>query len=495
MKYAYLYFILISICCVQSNLYAKQLDTLVQTSTIKGEALEYANMDIRVYRYTDYITFTEMQIGTFHVDSTGFFSFSFPLQYTQEVFMYVGIYKCFLFAEPDSTHEIIMPPRIDKTLVEELNPFFSPEDLSLGIKNPEAHDLNMQIFTFNHLYESFLHEHFQLIFVFRDKRIVDVLEEKIDSVFADYSNPFFTYYKDYRLFALRHMAYQRDRMGVTKNYLLHTPPSYYNPPYMSFVQMVWKDYLTNNYMKKMGIDMRQSIIFGKSPTMFKERMEEYMALRNDTLKELILLQCLSDCFKLPDVFPRQTVLQTLDSVIYLSHIPEHTIIAEAIKKKNSLLQESDVAPEFILYNQDSIPISLSKFQGKHVYMGFCRSENIECIQHYKIIEKMNKKTRKHLHVLIISYEKDFEKFAAFVNANKKKYNWTFVYGGDDPEIAKKYRVKGMPSYVLLDPRGAVSVLHAPSPEDNFQEKFANVYLTWRKNESERIKQEQLQRQW
>ncbi len=494
MRYIFLFFC-ISISSIYYNVYGKSTDTLTQTCTITGVALEYAHMNISVFQYSDYFTFTEEKIGTFNVDSIGEFSFSFPLTQTQEIFMYLGIYKCFLFAEPNSTHEIILPPLVQKTLAEELNPFYSPEDISLGVKNPQAHDLNMQIFMFNHIYESFLHEHFQIIFVLRDKRIVDVLEEKIDSVFANYSNPFFTYYKNYRLYALRHMAYQRDRMGVTKNYLLHIPPSYYNPPYMSFVQMVWKDYLTNNYMKKMGIDMRQSIIYGKSPTMFKERMEEYMALRNDTLKELILLQCLHDCFKLPAVFPRQTVLQTLDSLIILSNVPEHKTIAQAIKKKNSLLQESDVAPEFILYNQDSIPISLSKFQGKHVYIGFCRSENIECIQHYKIIEKMNKKTRKYLHVLIISYESDFEKFATFVKNNKKKYNWTFVYGADNPEIAEKYRVKGMPSYVLIDPNGDISLLHAPTPEDNFQEKFAGVYLKWRKNESERIKQEQLQRQW
>jgi thioredoxin-related protein len=70
-----------------------------------------------------------------------------------------------------------------------------------------------------------------------------------------------------------------------------------------------------------------------------------------------------------------------------------------------------------------------------------------------------------------------------------------VYGADNPEIAEKYRVKGMPSYVLIDPNGDISLLHAPTPEDNFQEKFAEIYLRWRKNESERIKQEQFQRQW
>lgn len=467
----------------------------IPVSTIMGNAPEYANTEVTLYKYHDYFTKKEVNIGRFTIDSLGEFSWTFPQPHTQEVFMYLGVYKCFLFAEPHAVHDIILPPRQDKTLVEELNPFFVPEDLSLGIKNPEADDLNMLIFKFNHMYETFLQNNFQFIYILRDKRIVDVLEQNVDSVFSHVEHDFFRTYVEYRIFALRHMAYQRDRLRATRNYLLHAEPAYYNPPYMFFFQTLWGNYIVHNHMRKKATDMRHSIVFGKSPTMFKEKLEEYMALRNDTLKELILLQCLDDCFKRPDMFPPQTVMQTLDSVIYLTKIPEHRKIAEAIKAHQFRLQQSDAAPDFILYDQDSVPVRLSQFLGKHVYLGFCRSENIECIMHYRILQNFNRRARRHIHIVIVSYERDFQTFSRFVKQNQRNYNWTFVYGADTPEIAEMYGVRGMPRYVLLDPDGNIEIFDAPTPEDSFQEKFADVYVKWRRFDAERRRQQQIQRQW
>jgi peroxiredoxin len=321
------------------------------------------------------------------------------------------------------------------------------------------------------------------------------LEHELDSTFAAHDSvEFFKTYTNYKKYTLRYMAYQRDRMSVTRKYFLNQPVHYNNPTYMGLFQLMWKDYIINDHMKEFGKDLKIAIIYGKSPTMFKAVLEKNMAFRNDTLKELLLLQCLDDCFKKPDIFPPAPVIQTLDSLILITKIPEHRYMAENIKKKHSSLQTFDKAPDFLLYNQDSIPYSLEKFKGKYVYLNFCRSENYACIQDYKVMQKMNEKTKKELQIVTICYEKNFETFKAFKKKNPQ-YNWTFLYAGDHPEVSRAYKTKGMPSYMLLDQNGKIEILSAPSPLDNFQQKLAEIIVMKRKAEIERKKRERRAHLW
>ncbi|HON52756.1 MAG TPA: redoxin domain-containing protein [Bacteroidales bacterium] len=466
------------------------------TTTIFACDREYANMHIDVYKYSDYFTKIEEKVGSFNVDSLGCFTFSFPNNTTQEIFMYLGIYKVFLFAEPGMTYELAMPPFEEKTLAEELNPYFVPQDLSFGVKNNlDPHEINMLILSFNAIYESFVSMNFQYIYSLRDKRIVDVLEQQIDSAFdAHEVDTFFNAYKNYQIYNLRFMAYQRDRMAMTRRHYLNKPFYYYNPAYVNFFQNMWKNYINNNHMKDMGKDIKVAIIYGKSPTMFKEAMEKYIPFRNDTLKELFLLQCLDDCFKDPDIFPRAPVIQTLDSLILMTKVPEHALIAQNIKKKRTVLAQGDLAPDFVLYNQDSVAYSLSQFAGKYVYLNFCRSENYACIQDYKVMQKMNEKTKRELQIVTLCYEKDFETFRNFKRKNPQ-YKWIFLYAGDHPEIKDYYKFKATPSYMLIDKQGKIELQNAPSPIDNFQEKFAQILIAKRKEELELKRKQRLYQTW
>ena len=130
-----------------------------QNATIFGASEEYANQTISVYQYSDYFTKNEELIGSFKTDAMGNFSFSFNCSATREIYMYLGIYKAFLFVSPDKEYEIAMPPRQENTLAEELNPYFEPVVISLGVINSVSdHDVNILILSFNSIYENFLSE-------------------------------------------------------------------------------------------------------------------------------------------------------------------------------------------------------------------------------------------------------------------------------------------------------------------------------------------------
>ncbi len=467
-----------------------------QTATIMGASEEYANQTISVYQYSDYFTKNEELIGSFKTDAMGNFSFSFDCSTTREIYMYLGVYKAFLFVSPDKEYEIAMPPRQEKTLAEELNPYFEPVDISLGVINSVSdHDVNILILSFNSIYENFLNENFQEIYIKRDKAKVEKFEAYVDSVFADCKDEeFFNVYKNYRLYSLRYMAYQRDKMSITRKHFLNQPFYYYNPSYMNLFKMMWKDYIIYNNTHDMGKNLKIDIIYGKSPSMFKKTLEKNIAFRNDTLKELFLLQCLDDCLKDRDVFPPAPVYQTLDSVILVTKIPEHKSIAENIKKKYTALEFHDEAPYFELYNQDSVLYTLDKFKGKYVYLNFCRSENYACIKDYKVLKKMNEKTKRDLNIVTLSYEKTFDDFRSFKKANPQ-YNWTFLYAGDNPEIGRQYKLRGMPTYMLLNRNGKIEMISAPTPADDFQETFAKLVIRQKKEDAAKRRKQGRAKTW
>ncbi len=475
--------------CV-SNIFAQK-----SQCTIQGSAPDYANQTIAVYAYSDYFSKLEEKVTSFTVDKEGYFSASFPCVNVREIFMYLGVYKCFVYAVPDKTIELLLPPLIEKDLADELNPYFKHESLSIGVLDDSDDGLNEALLDFTTQFSTFVENNFQILYQLRDKRYIDTLEYRLDSIFAPYrENAFFENYKNYEINRLRYMVHMRDAFSVTRKFYLNKPLLYNNEPYMDLFRQMWSNYLPHNHMKSLGKQMKIAIIYGKSPYMFNEVMERNMAFRNDTLKELFLLQCLDDCFSKPDIFPPAPVRQTLDSLIRITKIPEHKIIAQNIIRKRSVLPVGDTITDFRLVNEDSLLFNLEQFKGKYVYINYCRSENYACIQDYRVLQEMNKKTKRDLHIITLSAERNFETFREF-KVNNPQYNWTFLYVTDHPEVLQAYRLKAMPSYMLIDPDGNLVLSSAPTPLDNFQQKFANIVIEKRKQDAEIKKREQRYRMW
>ena len=101
---------------------------------------------------------------------------------------------------------------------------------------------------------------------------------------------------------------------------------------------------------------------------------------------------------------------------------------------------------------------------------------------------MNEKTKRDLSIVTLSYEKTFEDFRSFRKANPQ-YNWTFLYAGDNPEIGRQYKLRGMPTYMLLDKTGKIEMISAPTPADNFQDTFTKMMVKKRKEEAAKKKRQ------
>lgn len=449
---------------------------------ISGNAPEYKNTTISFNRYTDYITREYREIASTEIDSSGNFSLAVETETTLEIFTILGVFKAYLFIEPGKKYEVVLPPRKDKTLIHELDLYFEEEEMSLGVTNANEKELNYLISKFNNTYEQFLSESFNWLYIFKDKPTVDSIEHVLDSICPSGKNNYFAEYKYYKYALLRHFVYERNRLFVTNKYLKDKPILYNNPAYMHFFNQVWNGYFTTEYSSEFGEKLYQSIIFGKSPYLVKKYFNESIALRNNSLNELILLRGIFDAFDKPEIYPREALFQTLDSVYLTTEIDEHKIMSKNIAQVEEAMEIGDVAYNFSLPNQDSTIISLNDFKGKFVYLNFCRSESYTCMQDYRLLKTIQDTYMDDLQIITVSNDENYGVFCSFLERNKD-YNWTFVFNKNKDLLKKVYNIKAMPAYILLDPDGKVAVDPTLSPNQDFISQFGQI-MKWKKRVEE-----------
>lgn len=444
--------------------------------SISGTAPEYSDIEISFYALDDYISEKEILLASVQPDSVGQFSVKFKINETQEIYTYLGVFKAFITVEPGKQYNILLPPRIDKTLAEEVSSFFEPEEISIGVKSNDTTSLNYLIHTFSHYYESFINESFSWLYISADRGVVDSVIRAIDSIVPFVGNDYFNMYKQYKFALLRHFAFERDKNYVTRKYLLNNPILYNNRAYFDFFEQVWKDYLTISSFD--SEKLYNAIVYGKSPSMVYSIFDKNLALRNDTLKELLLLYGIHEAFAKPDDFPPQTLNQTLDSIIIQSKVQKHTSIAQNIKDKYDLIRSGDMLPDAQLMNINGEKISLVPNEEKYIYLNFCRSENFACQKDYRLLKSIKEEFSENLEIITISFDKDFATYSDYVKGNSQ-YDWTFLYAKSRKEIEKIFNVKAMPSYYLIDSQGKIIMLPAPSPHENFSIYFTQI-INWRR---------------
>src|SRR3989304_3758270 len=123
-----------------------------QKVIIKGNAPSYAGDRIFLYGINDWITKTDEDLGYFDVDKDGNFSTDILTDNSKLIYFSLFAYKGFLYVEPYTEYEILLPPKEEKEIKDKLNPYFIEPQLHIGILNTrkqgriyEEDELNMMI--------------------------------------------------------------------------------------------------------------------------------------------------------------------------------------------------------------------------------------------------------------------------------------------------------------------------------------------------------------
>ena len=436
-----------------------------QNVVISGIAPEYAGSVIEFYSIGNYFIDGELMMGECTVAANGDFSVKFFCDEAMTVYTRLGVFNVRLVVEPGFSYQVILPPRIDKTIEELESPFFEEAQVPMKIISvkdnkgntvPTEKELNYKIFNFyyffNQLYDQLAMDAARqcppslldsCIMIFREN-----IERTHDSHLFDH-----TFYRSGLLY------YAANRGGVryiSNEYFVHREVLYDNIAYMELFDATYDKFFM--YFGRANNEIYNVINRQGSFSGLKHLLSQ--DLPTESLCELVILKNLHDEFY-TDRFSRRALLNILDSAMVHSKIERHRYIAEGIRSKVTRLMRGYEPPNFSLLRHDSTLVSLNDYKGKYVYLMFCTTQNYSCLGQYKLLKELHKIHHGWLDIVVISVDDTFENMQYF--KNQSGYLWDFLHYANTPNVLKSYDVRAFPSSFLIDPEGKLVLSPAPVP--------------------------------
>jgi len=443
-----------------------------QTTIIEGKEPDYKGMTLRLLSFSDYITKKEIELAACKVDSLGNFRFSFSQEQSMQTFIKLGALKGIFYPEPGNTYFVKFPPRADKTKAEELNPFFTEDEFYIGCTNHSKDELTYNIGFFTQKYNEYLE--LKYLEIIKKGHHYDIEKDirKFDSIFPT-TKPFFKVYKNYRYAELRNLSTNRENSESLQKQIVHKPIYTTNPAYMDFFNKVCYNYFLQ--LSKNSQDENIAIHIGMQASISKLRNDIVLLEGNigDTLTEMAIMKGIYDAFY-EKSYPLKSLFSILDSMQNSTQLEMIREMSKNMKSKFTQMLEGFAAPNFELPDKKDNLYDLASFKGKYVYLNFCTRESYTCLEHFELIKKIHSEMNNHLEVVSICIDENFE--ATLSLAQQMGYKWLFLNASKNTTVIHDYLVKAYPTYFLIDPEGFLVFSPAPSPIEDFGQKYNQAVL-------------------
>jgi peroxiredoxin len=433
---------------------------------IHGNAPGHAGEEIVFYSWTDQISFTRAELFRIMIGENEQFSVDIMIDDGPEyIFSHTGIYFLYMYIEPGREYEVILPEKTDKSIREELNPYFEGIPTHLAVLNHDSTELNALIRAFDDMYDPLFGEKLIRLTVERDQGLLDSIQGVFDRRFVHSANPYFNAYRNYKMALLKIMSQMRTARSISESHFRSEPVLYNNVAYMELFNQVYNRYFLFFSRTVRGNRIFSDINNNRSLTDLRNTLGTDPLLGEGRLLELVILKGLHDSFYGSD-FSRTGLLAVLDSIAGSTLYSEHSSIAGHIRSKVTRLLAGFQPPGFELMNRDGEMLSLSDFKGYYVYLNFCTAASYSCLSEYDVLSRLNSKHSENLKIVTVFIDDSYESMLEFLSRND--YDWEFLFYGNQPSILKEYDIRMFPSYYLVDRDGTLLMSPAPSPAEGFE---------------------------
>jgi hypothetical protein len=146
--------------------------------------------------------------------------------------------------------------------------------------------------------------------------------------------------------------------------------------------------------------------------------------------------------------------------------PEDKILKDRLEKdiqRMSGIQKGKSAPLFTLEDLNNVPVSLSRYRGKPVYLLFWSTYNSESQRELLKAERVFA-TMPEVVWITISLDRDFNKWKSIMDSRSQK--GIHLFGGTEFEsLSEDYFLTGLPRGVTIDTKGRIVLNRAPQVAD------------------------------
>jgi thiol-disulfide isomerase/thioredoxin len=428
---------------------------LIAQVKIEVKIPDYSEQAVSIFENEDYYTQKETLLQQANTAKNGKISFSLNLNEIKKITIKTNQTRAYFYAEPDSNYniELGLP---DTNAIQTIG-LENPVSVNFIHKN-EA-ELNAKIIYFENLLAAFYANN--NIYFAKPRILQKELLNFRNAIKKEFPNPalFFKTYIEYSLAPIEEACFLNHQYQFNKYFSGQI--NYKHPMYMNYFSSFYKQYLKKISLKPVGADISFAIneLHSYDDAM-KSILKADTLLKNDTLRELILLTGLREWYYLKDN-NRNHISLLMNYIVLKGLSPQNRIIAKNLLEEMSVLETGTAAPELIL-NHPKYK-SIADLKGNYVYINFWANWNVESLQELKYIQKLAQKYGHRVVFISVSTGENVEEEKKYFLANK--LNWILIHD-ESKSIRNEYKVKSIPYYILIDTEGDIIKGNAPAPSKN-----------------------------
>jgi thiol-disulfide isomerase/thioredoxin len=450
-------------------------------TTIKGYAPGAENLEIRLYKWDDYISFREVLIARAPIDSTGHFSIAlnvFDKQVIMSFFRIMDFISPEIYIPAGKTYNIEFEKFDYKDPSRIYVPLLSSVSLKYTLKNNDSTDINSLIGKYNYDLSNFLmklsgmHEGMQAKSIMRPpKTKIDSFAMEMNAKYIKINNDFFHSYFTYSLANLQLTTYSRSKKSLFDNFLYKKPILYDNVSYMDFFSNYFTDFIYGVSKKIPPYDIIVNVNHKTNLTGLIDSLGKDTLLRNEQIREAVLL------LNIRDWYTSATFEQ--DSLIKILHIYTKTTkfdlqgrIAENLAFMLTRYKTGAKLPEFEFKSIDDEKISRDSLYGKYTFMFFFTTWSHACLSELQVVEKLQNDWSDSIRFVAVSMDREPLKLYYFLQENA--FSFPFYSFNGYYEIAEQLSIKTYPHCMLLAKDGSIIDYCTPIPSEGVVELFDKI---------------------
>jgi thiol-disulfide isomerase/thioredoxin len=438
-----------------------------QNVTIKGIAPAHKGKEISIYLYDDLITQSQTLQSSDTVDSRGNFELSLSVKKTQIALIKTDNLKADLYVQPNFMYGVIFPEQDSMRFAGG----GTEQNVNLII-NGDSTELNARIIDFNTCFDAFWEKNYKLFVSNKAHQKLDSFQLQINHRYQKVKSTYFKTYIEYT-FASINESIGRHHSYLAKRYLSGKPINYDNYEYMTFFNQYFKQYLQQQIISKNGNFITDAINEQGEYKHLNELIKNDPVLKNDTLRELVILKSLYDLYFVPH-YRKDKIKQIIEQLEASTSISEHKKISFDILRNLNNMQTGQPAPGFSLPNIKHDTVSLTNFKARYLYLNFFATWCTDCMQELKKQEQLYKKYGDKVLFVSVCMDDDTLVYKNFLKQNPT-YKWTFLYGGKNKKLTEQYNIKSLPVYYLISPDGYLLQSPAQKPDEGIEFKFNKIF--------------------
>ncbi len=447
-----------------------------QNITIKGKAHpSHIGKEIVLNDFTDYITYTIVKESIDTIDKDGYFELKLQSTATKPVLITINNLVGKIYVQPNFVYGIYFPEE-DSAANHQQG---TETTVDISIYGKDSTELNALIIDFNSQYNQlFIRNSNSYLTPAKVNALLDTFLITCKKRYSSIKNPYFKNYVEYS-FANFYSSTSRGRTFLYKQFIDGKPILYSNYEYMQFFNTYYTGYLKAFASTKNGGNIYNSINAFASYTDLQNQFKTDKTILNPTLRELLIIKGLRDFYYSPD-FDKKQVQSVIEQVYRETTIPEHKKITQHILSTINQLQAGANAPDFLAFDKTDLPVYLSQYKGKHIYLNFFSSESDISIKEMQKIIDLKKKFNDKVTFISVCLDDSITKYKSYLKANPKQ-DWTILYQTISSTAKQSYNIKTVSGYFFINPQMQLIQSPALMPSEGIEYKFNALFKQRKKN--------------